>query len=107
MKRRDKQRVTEKQCPVVEEKSVTNSSKDLYNAVKTITRKFKPKIDAVKSENGVLLTEGPQVKERSKEYCESLYKQSNIQRLNQQGRRDQEEEEAQPTYFEIKRPSQT
>ena len=51
MMRKDKQRAIDEQCKQLEEKSVTNSTKDLYSVVKNLTRKFKPATDAVKSEN--------------------------------------------------------
>jgi len=78
MMRKDKQRAIDNQCRELEEKSVTNSTKDLYKAVKNLTRKFRPATDVVKNESGELLTEGPQVKQRWKSYCENLYKKTNI-----------------------------
>ena len=49
---KDKQRAIVNQCQELEEKSVTNSTKDLYKAVKNLTRKFRPATDVVKNESG-------------------------------------------------------
>ena len=102
MMRKDKQRAIDEQCKQLEEKSVTTSTKDLYSVVKNLTKKIKPATDAVKSENGVMLTEGLQVKERWKTYCENLYKKSNIRPVNQHAQVDQEDEPP-PTYSEVEK----
>ena len=68
MMRKDKRRAIDNQCQELEEKSVTNSTKDLYKAAKNLIRKFRPATDVVKNESGELLTEGPQVKQRWKSY---------------------------------------
>ena len=84
MMKRDKQQAIDDHCKQMEEKSVTNSSRDLYKVIKTLIGNFKPIIHALKDEKGYVLTEGPQVKETWKEYCENLYKKSNIQPSNQE-----------------------
>ena len=100
MMRKDKQRALDEKCKYLEEKSVTNCTKDLYKVGKDLSRQFKPTTDAIKSNTGEMLTEGPQVKERWKSYCENLYKKSNIRPTNQPANFDQEDE-PQPTFTEV------
>lgn len=50
--------------------SVTNSTIELYQGVKKLTRKFRPRINVVKYENREILNEGSKVKYRWKRYCE-------------------------------------
>ena len=44
--------------------------------MRSLTRKFSPKTDTVKDENGTLLCESDDVKERWKHYCCYLYKKN-------------------------------
>ena len=53
MMKRDKQQAIEDHCKQMEEKSVTNSSRDLYKVIKTLIGNFKPIIDALKDEKGL------------------------------------------------------
>ena len=59
--RRDKEKFIEEQCKKIEENTVTNSTKDLYQGVKNLTRKFKPTMDTIKSEDGTILCDGDKV----------------------------------------------
>ena len=96
MMRKDKQRAIDNQCRELEEKSVTNSTKDLYKAVKDLTRKFRPATDIVKNESCELLTEGPQVKQRWKSYCENLYTKTNIRPFSRCAEMNQNDEPPPP-----------
>ena len=98
--RRDEQQAIDDNCKQIKEKSVTNFSRDLYKVIKTLIGNFKPTIDALRDENGFIVTEGPQVKQRWKEYCENLYKKSNIQPTNQRERTEQEDEPP-PNYSKV------
>ena len=71
--RQDKQAFLEKKCKEVESHSLSNHSKDLFKAVKEITGKKTPKLNVVKAEDGEILTEDNQIKQRWKQYCQGLY----------------------------------
>ena len=74
--RRNQQRAIDDIFEQMEQRFVTNSGKDLYKAIQTLTGKFKLTIDAVNNKNGVLPIEGHQIKVRWKEYCENLQKKN-------------------------------
>ena len=74
--RKDKEKFINEKCRHIEEKSITNSLKDLYQGVKSLTRKFNPRIDTVKADDGALLCESDEVKQRWKQYCCKLYKKN-------------------------------
>ena len=57
-------------------KTNTNSTKDLYQGVRKITNKFKPMVDTIKKEDGVMLCDGDEVKDRWNEYCSKLYQRN-------------------------------
>ena len=76
MMRRDKEKCINEQCKRIEDNSITNSIKDLYQGVKNSTNKFKPTIDTIKDENGKILGEAEEVKERWAHYSTDLYKKN-------------------------------
>ena len=55
MMRKDKDRFINEQCQRIEEKFITNSVRDLYAGVKSLTSKFRPSIDTVKDDDGTIL----------------------------------------------------
>ena len=67
--RKDKEKFISEQCQHIEENSIANSLKDLYLGVRRLTRKFNPRIDTVKDEDGIVLCESDEVKQRWKQYC--------------------------------------
>ena len=71
--RRDKDKYINEQCEVIENNAVTNATKELYQTVRNITKKFKPSSDTVKDEDGRVLCDGERVRDRWKEYCTKLY----------------------------------
>jgi len=74
--RRDKEKYIKEQCKWIEDNSITNSIKDLYQGVKNVTTKFKTTIDKIKDENGKILGEAEEVRERWARYSTDLYKKS-------------------------------
>lgn len=74
--RSDKNQQINSLCEKIETDSITNSTKDLYQGVKSLTRKFKPTIETVKDKDGVMLSDRSNVKERWKNYCEELFKKN-------------------------------
>ena len=71
--RKDKERHINDICQRIESSAITNQTKDLYQGVKKLTRKFRPRIDVIKNENKEVLSEGSKVMDRWKRYCEKLY----------------------------------
>ena len=61
-----------KKCRYNEENSITNPLKDLYQGLKSLTRKFNPRIEAVKADDGTVICESDEVKQRWKQYCCNL-----------------------------------
>ena len=74
--RKDKEKFINEQCQHIEENSIANSLKDLYQGVRGLTRKFNPRIDRVKDGDGTVLYESDEVKQRWKQYCCNLYKKN-------------------------------
>ena len=45
--------------------------------MKNLTRKFRPTVDAIKDENGKILNDGPDIRNRWKSFIEDLYRRNN------------------------------
>ena len=75
--RHDKEQNIIKQCEEIENNSKQNATRDLYRAVKNITRRFNPRLEVVKDDSNNVLTDGSDVLNRWKEYCEKLYEHPN------------------------------
>ena len=57
--RKDKEKYINDICQSIELSAIiTNATKDLYQGVKKLTRKFRPRIDVIKDENKEILSEG-------------------------------------------------
>ena len=61
MTRKDKDKIINEQCQLIEEKFIANYVKDLYTGVKSLTSKFRPSIDTVKEDDGIILSESEEV----------------------------------------------
>ena len=72
MIRQDQVKYINEQCEAVEQNSITNTTKDLYRRVKNLTRKFRSTVDAIKDENGKILNDGQDIRNRWKSFCEDL-----------------------------------
>ena len=101
MMRKDKEKHINEQCKRIEDKSITNSIKDLYQGVKTLTNKFKPTIDTIKDENGNILGEAEEVKERWAQYSTDLYKKNPNIVISQHTFVVNDKEELPPLYSEV------
>ena len=53
---------TVEQCKIVEANRLANSTKDLYQGVRNITKKLKPANDTVKEEDGTIVYDGEYIK---------------------------------------------
>ena len=76
MMRKDKEQFVEDQCKNIEENAMTNSTRELFNGVRSLTRKFRPAINTIKNEAGVILCDREHVKDRWREYCSKVYKKN-------------------------------
>ena len=74
--RKDKQRQLDDMCDDLETVNHSGNSRKLFQKVRTITRKFQPRLQCIKSKTGTNLTEARQIAARWKEYCEDLSRAS-------------------------------
>ena len=101
MMRRDEEKYSNEQCKCIEDNSITNSIKDLYQGGKNLTNKFKPTIDTIKDENGKILGEAEEVKERWAHYSTDLYKKNPNIVVPQHTFLVNDKEELPPLYSEV------
>ena len=101
MMRRDKEKYINDQCKRIEDNSITNSIKDLYQGVKNLTNIFKPTIDTIKDETGKILGEAEEVKERWARYSTDLYKKNPNIVVPQHTFVGNNKEELPPLYSEV------
>ena len=71
--RRDKNDHIKKLCQELEDHSQSNSSRNLFRSVKDLTGKSTARLAVIKDEDGKILTESEEIKDRWKRYCEELY----------------------------------
>ena len=76
MMRKNKEQFGEYQYKRIEENAMTNSTREFCNVVKSLTRKFRPAIKAIKNEAGVILCDREHIKDRWREYCSKQYKKN-------------------------------
>ena len=104
MLRKDKENHINEICQQIESNVITNSFKDLYQGVKKLTKKFRPRIDVIKDENSKILSEGSEVKDRWKTYCKKLYmKRNNIPKNSFINQSISDNVEPPPSYSEIEK----
>jgi len=71
--RRDKEKSIKDMCTELEESSKKGRSRDLFKMIKKITGEFRARVGHIKADDGRTLSEATQMKQRWKEYTESLY----------------------------------
>ncbi len=71
--RRDKNNHIKHLCKDLETHCSNNNSSNLFRGVKDLTGKAPVKLAVLKDEDGKVLTEGEEIKERWKSYCEGLF----------------------------------
>ena len=69
--RRDKNSHLTQLCKEIEDHS--NNSRSLFKGVKDLTSKSAPRLAVIKDENGKVLTESEEIKDRWKRYYEGLF----------------------------------
>ena len=70
--RMDKQQQLEGMCMELEAANSKRNSRQLFQIVKSMTRKFHPRLQGIQSATGENLTEAAQIADRWKRYCEDL-----------------------------------
>ena len=70
--RADKQQQLEGMCMELEAVNSKGNSRQLFQIVKSMTRKFLPRLQGIQSATGENLTEAAQIADRWKGYCEDL-----------------------------------
>jgi len=69
----DKQQQLEGVCVELEAANSQGNSRQLFRIVKSMTRKFQPRLQGIQSATGKNLTEAAQIADMWKAYCEDLY----------------------------------
>ena len=72
--RRDKKAFLSDQCKQIEEDNRMRKTRDLFNIIRATKGTFHTKTGIIKDRNGMNLTEAEDIKMRSQEYTEELYK---------------------------------
>ena len=72
--RRDKKAFLSDQCKEIEENNRTGKSRHLFKKIRDIKGTVHAMMDSIKDRNGMDLTEAEDIKMRSQEYTEELYK---------------------------------
>ena len=82
--RRNKKAFLSGQCKEIEENNRMGKTRDLFKKIRDIKGAFHAKMGTIKDRNGMDLTEAEEIKKRSQEYTEGLYKED----LNDPGNHD-------------------
>ena len=72
--RRDKKAFLSDQCKELEESNRMEKTRDLFKKIRDIKGIFLAKMGSIKDRNGMELTEAEDIKKRSREYTEELYR---------------------------------
>ena len=72
--RRDKKAFFSNQCKEIEENNRMGKTRDLFKKIRNIKGVFHAKMGTIKERNDIDLTEAEDIKKRSQEYTEELYK---------------------------------
>ena len=73
---KDKETFVQEQCQRIEGNAINKSTKELYQGIKNLTKKFHPTVDTIKDEEGILICDRDQVQNRWRSYCLNLYKKN-------------------------------
>ena len=72
--RRDKKAFLSDQCKEIEENNRIRRTRELFKKIRDIKGTFHAKMGSMKDRNGIDLTEAEDIKRRSQQYTEELYK---------------------------------
>lgn len=70
--RKDKNQYINEVCQEIEQHQYKYETRDMFKKIKQLTRKFTPKYNGIKTEDGQLLTKDEDILGRWKTYCEQL-----------------------------------
>ena len=101
--RKDKEKHINDIFQCIESRAITNQTKDLYQGVKKLTRKFRPRIDVLRNENKEVSSEGSKVMHRWKRYCEELYNKNRTIEASHITSHFEFEQEPLPTFSEVEK----
>ena len=71
--RKDKERFTEDKCEIIVGLCKQGRTSEMYKEIRTLIKKFTPKLNVIKDANGETLTENDDILARWKEHCEGLF----------------------------------
>ena len=71
--RKDKERYTEDKRDIIAGLCKQGRTSEMYKEIRTLIKKFTPKLNVIKDENGETLTENDDILARWKEHCEGLF----------------------------------
>src|SRR6218665_2700378 len=74
--RKDKQKWLEKQCEDIEQYAGEYKTRDVFKMIKSINRKWQPRLMAIRDRHGNILMDKEKMKERWTEYCKDLYSET-------------------------------
>jgi len=80
----DKQQQLEGMCVELEAANAKGNSRQLFQIVKSMTRKFQPRRQCIQSATSETLTQAAQIADRWKGYCEDLYHDEERNRTEQE-----------------------
>ena len=72
--RKDTKGFLSNQCKEIEENNKMGKTRDLFKKIRNTKGTFHAKMGSIKDRNGMVLTEGVDIKKRWQEYTEGLYK---------------------------------
>ena len=94
--RSDKNEYYNNLCSNLEEEARQGNSRGMFQAVRTITKKFSPRMGSIKDKHGKVLTEQTEIKERWREYVEELFKKPIASDIPQDSSASNEIQELEP-----------
>src|SRR6218665_3863690 len=74
--RKDKQKWLEKQCEDIEQYAGEYKTREVFKMIKSINRKWQPRLMAIRDRHGNILMDKEKMKERWTEYCKDLYSET-------------------------------
>jgi L-rhamnose mutarotase len=72
--RQDKEQWIDEQCEEVEKGLKIGNTRKAYSLMKMLSRKFVPRLNVIRSQEGTVLQSKDEIKQRWTQYCSNLYK---------------------------------
>ena len=74
--RKDKETFIQEQCQQIEGNAINNSTRELHQGIKSLTKKFHPTVDTIKDEEGIIICDRDKVQNKWRNYCSNLYEEN-------------------------------